>query len=171
MVVITQRKRAPRSSDPRAPISRSAAAVIAHRKRRGHLLFAAAVAGLIAVTGCGTAAVPGSGSAGKAAKPAKAALTLSLVNHQRGSSSPKHWTLRCDPVGGTAPDPAATCKVLARTKEAFGPVKKDIMCPMILASSKQIVVSGIWYGHKVHRVIIDGECDIGLFNNLTKTFY
>jgi hypothetical protein len=167
MVVITQRRRAPRSRDPRAPMPGSTAAVITHRNRRGHLLFAAAVAGLIAVTGCGVAAAPGSGSAGKAAK---ATLTLSLVNHQPGSS-PKHWTLRCDPVGGTAPDPAATCKVLAATKEAFGPVKKNIMCPMILASSKQIVVSGIWYGHKVHRIIIDGECDIGLFNNLNKTFY
>ncbi|HUD38150.1 MAG TPA: SSI family serine proteinase inhibitor [Streptosporangiaceae bacterium] len=145
----------------------STAAAITHRNRRGYLLFAAAVAGLVAVTGCGVAAAPGSGSASKAAK---ATLTLSLVNHQPGSS-PKHWTLRCDPVGGTAPDPAATCKVLAATKEAFGPVKKNIMCPMILASSKQIVVSGIWYGHKVHRIIIDGECDIGLFNNLNKTFY
>jgi hypothetical protein len=170
MVVITQRKRAPQSSGRRALMPGSTAAAIAHRKRPGHLLFAVAVAGVIAVTGCGTAAAPGSGSAGKAAKPAKATLTLSLVSHQPGSA-PKHWTLRCDPVGGTAPDPAATCKVLSATKEAFGPVKKGIMCPMILASSKQIVVSGIWYGHKVHRVVIDGECDIGLFNNLNKTFY
>ena len=28
---------------------------------------------------------------------------------------------------------------------------------------------GTWYGKKVHRVIIDGGCDLPIFNSLDKT--
>jgi hypothetical protein len=44
------------------------------------------------------------------------------------------------------------------------------MCPMIMVSGKQIVVDGTWFGKKVHRVIIDGSCDLGIFNSLNRTF-
>jgi hypothetical protein len=89
-----------------------------------------------------------------------------------------HWTLRCDPVGGDAPDAAATCRVLFGTRHPINPIMMHpmspimprIMCPMILISSKQIIVDGTWFGKKVHRVFIDGGCDLLLFNSLVKTF-
>jgi hypothetical protein len=137
-------------------------AVGAPRRRTSRLLFAVAAASLIAVAGCGTASSAGSGSTGKSAH---AELTVRLVT---SGSTLKHWTLRCDPTGGNAPDAAATCKALMRMEQPFSPPKKHMMCPMILISSKRIVVTGTWFGHKVYRVVIDGECDLSLFNNLSK---
>ena len=135
-------------------------------------MFATAVAGLIAVTGalagCGTATAPGAAKA-PAPKPAKVSLTIDIV-HAKGSG-PKHWTLHCDPVGGTAPDPAAACKALAGVKQPFRIMKKAVMCPMIMVSAEQIQISGTWYGKPGHRVITDGGCDLGVFNRLHKTFY
>jgi hypothetical protein len=138
--------------------------------RRPHQqLLAATLAGVAAVTvvlaGCGLQKQPGSGHAPTPAA-AKGTLSVQTVN----TSTPEHWTLRCDPVGGTMPDPAASCKALLGTKSAFEPSKHPIACPMIMVSPKQIVITGTWFGKKVHRVIIDGSCDIGLFDSLSKTF-
>ena len=131
-----------------------------------------AVVGVIAVAGvlagCGTAA-PGAGSsAGSHANPAKASLTIKVTDKANGKVT--HWTLRCDPPGGTSPDPAAACKALFGTKDTFAPRRHLVMCPMIMVSAKQIIVDGIWFGKKVHRVIVDGGCDLAIFNSLAKTF-
>ncbi len=48
--------------------------------------------------------------------------------------------------------------------------RRHIMCPMILISGEQIIVDGTWFGKQVHRTIIDGGCDLPVFNNLAKTF-
>ena len=140
------------------------------RKPR-HILLTA-VAGVIAaagvLAGCGTAATAGAGGAASQAHPAKASLTIKVTDKANGKVS--HWTLRCDPPGGTSPDPAAACKTLFSTKDAFDPRKHLVMCPMIMVSGKQIVVDGVWFGKQVHRVIIDGGCDLSIFNNLAKNF-
>jgi hypothetical protein len=137
-------------------------------------LFTTAVVGAIlatgALVGCGSAAAPGAGGpgpTGQHARPAKATLTVTVTDKADGTV--KHWTLRCDPVGGTAPDPAAACKTLFGAKHPFKPLP-HVMCPMIMISGKQIIVDGTWFGQKVHRVIIDGGCDLPFFNSLDKTF-
>jgi len=149
----------------------------AHRHNRArprHLLLTTAVAGVIAaagsLVGCGTAAAPGAGSGGSGgshAPAAKATLSISLVSHSPNKTT--HWTLRCDPVGGTAPDPAGLCRTLFGAKDTIISMRRHIMCPMILVSGRQIIVDGTWFGKKVHRVIIDGGCDVAIFNNLTKS--
>lgn len=135
-------------------------------------LTRAAVVGVIAVAGvlagCGTAAPGAGGSAGSHANPAKASLTIKVADEANGRVN--HWTLRCDPPGGTTPHPAAACRALFGTKDAFAPRRHLVMCPMIMVSAKQIIVDGIWFGKKVHRVIIDGGCDLAMFNSLAKTF-
>jgi hypothetical protein len=129
-----------------------------------------AVAGVLA--GCGTAAAPSAGRAGSAgshAPAAKATLTIKVTDRADGKVT--RWTLRCDPPGGTTPDPAAACKTLSGTKDVLiVPLRHHIMCPMIMVSGKQIVVDGKWFGKQVHRVITDGGCDLPIFNNLAKTF-
>jgi hypothetical protein len=123
------------------------------------------VAGLMAA--CGTAATTGAAKT----TPAHAKVTLSVTLLNGSGAGPKHWTLHCQPAGGTAPDPASACHALLNAKQPFAPVRKTMMCPMILASSQQIELSGTWFGQKVHRVVVDGECDLGFFNSLHKTFY
>jgi hypothetical protein len=130
-----------------------------------------ALAGLITtiglVTACGTAAAPG--GAKSAPRPAKVALDVRVV-HPKGSG-PTHWTLHCEPASGSAPDPASACKALLGLKNPFAPVSKEKMCPMILAGSEEIVITGTWFGHKVDRVVVDGECDLPLFSSLHRVFY
>lgn len=144
---------------------------IARPRWPGHTLLTAVV-GVIAtagvLAGCGTAAAPGAAGTGSHPAAAKATLTIKVINRADGKVS--HWTLRCDPVGGTTPDPAAACKTLSGTKNALSPLRHHIMCPMMLVSGEQIIVDGTWHGKKVHRVIIDGGCDLSIFNNLVKTF-
>ncbi len=145
------------------------------------VLAAAVVGALVAVgslAGCGTASAPGAGNgsgspsagsgSGSPAHPAKATLTIKLTDKAAGIV--KHWTLRCAPPGGNAPNAAALCRVLTTNKRALGPIMPRIMCPQILISGKQIIVDGIWYGKKVHRVIIDGGCDLPIFNSMEKMF-
>jgi hypothetical protein len=145
------------------------------------MLLATSIAGLIAVTGavagCGTQLAPHAnpGSGGKSttariAAPPTVAVDVSIF-HKEGGPGPTHWTLRCQPAGGTAPDPAAACKALFRVRKALNQLKKPIMCPMIILSAEQIVLKGKLFGKPVNRVISDGGCDVNIFNSLKNTFY
>jgi hypothetical protein len=150
--------------------------------RPGRTLFATSIAGLIAATvavaGCGTQlgpnANPGSGSKHttvRLAAPSTVVVAVSILN-KKGGGGPSHWTLRCQPAGGTAPDPAAACKALLGVRKALTRLtKKPIMCPMIMVSAEQIVLKGKLFGKPVNRVIADGGCDVGIFNSLKNTFY
>lgn len=140
-----------------------------------HALIGAATCA-VALSGCGSAAVPGSGAppasgaSGQAASgQAKVSLTVTVINGP--GTAPSHWTLRCDPPGGSHPNPAAICRALLhmRTTVPFAERPKRMMCPMIMISNRRIIVSGTWFGTQVrHRVIIDGGCDVGLFGAMDK---
>jgi subtilisin inhibitor-like len=124
-----------------------------------------AVAGVAAVAACGSTAAPGSAGSGSAPAP-KAALNIAI---QGAPGTPaKHWTLHCDPAGGTHPHPAAACAALLAIKNPFAKPKRHQMCPMIMASSKRMSISGTWYGQKVHKTIIDGGCDLALWTKINK---
>jgi hypothetical protein len=41
---------------------------------------------------------------------------------------------------------------------------------MILRSNRRIVVTGTWFGTKVHRLLVDGGCDMTLFSKLDRIF-
>jgi hypothetical protein len=129
------------------------------------------------VAGCGTQlaphANPGSGGKSTTARisaPPKVSVAVSIF-HKTGGAGPTHWTLHCQPAGGTAPDPAAACKALFGVRKALNQLKKPIMCPMIILGAEQIVLKGKLFGKPVNRVISDGGCDVNIFNSLKKTFY
>jgi hypothetical protein len=131
------------------------------RAGAGYLLTAATCA--IMVTACGSTAAPGSSGTGSSAsgpgsstQAAKTSLDIQ-VSHGRDTAI-THRTLRCQPAGGTEPDPARACRVLAGVKNPFGPLPKGIMCPMIVAGTKQAKVTGTWDGKPVNVTINDGGC-------------
>lgn len=138
-----------------------------HGTRIGRLLMIGAAAGTITLAGCGTAVGPGTGTGGPAA-PSPAKVALSFTVRKGPASAITRWTLRCDPPGGSLADPGAACTTLLAMKSPFGPRPAQTICPMIMASSGQIVVTGTWFGQKVHRVVVDGGCDLGLFGTLGK---
>lgn len=119
-------------------------------------LLAAATLGVAA---CGSVAAP-------SAAPAKPKVSLRIIVQGAPGKPAKHWTLTCDPAGGTHPDPAAACAALKAVKQPFAPPPPGQMCPMILASAGRATFSGTYYGVKVHRTIIDGGCYLARWNKL-----
>ena len=129
------------------------------------LLAGVAVALMVVAAGCGTAAPSGHGGT---STHAKVMLKFDLTG---GPGEPKHWTLNCEPTGGTHPNPAATCAALLKLKSPFAPRSKQMACPMIMRSDRKILVTGIWLGHTVHRVVLDGSCDLDLFSTLDQILH
>jgi hypothetical protein len=124
-------------------------------------LFAGIVVGALAVAGCSSG--PGPHAHGG---PAKVALKFQ-VKGDAAHGKPK--TLTCDPAGGSQPASAAACTALLKLKKnPFAPIANGTNCPMLLRSNKKILVTGTWFGVTVHRLVVDGGCDIALFDSLNK---
>jgi len=123
-------------------------------------LAAGLAATVFALAGCSSAASQ-SGPGGHA----KVSLTFQL-NHGPGTAVVKHWTLNCEPSGGSQAHADVACAVLLKLKHPFAPPPQGVACPMIIFSNKKIVVTGTWFGVRVHRIVIDGGCDIALFKRL-----
>ena len=120
--------------------------------------------------GSGSAAGPGSGGApaGAGAKAPKVSLDITVV--RKPGATPQHWTLRCDPPGGTHPDPAGACRVLLAAKSPFAPIIKHVQCPMIIASQATATIKGWWFGKKVDSVLVDGGCTMARWTKIGQVF-
>jgi hypothetical protein len=129
------------------------------RPRARYLLIAAVCAA--AATACGTAA-----SATGTAQSAKVSLDIKVTSISGGA---EHWTLRCDPAGGTHPDPAAACRVLLRVKNPFAPV--PLRCPMILAAARVARVTGTYFGQHVDTTFTQGGCQGARWAKIGQIFY
>jgi hypothetical protein len=114
-----------------------------------------------AAAACGTAS-----TGGDAAASPKVSLSIS-VTASPGSPA-EHWTLTCDPTGGTHPNPAAACADLLRVKAPFASTAqpKGLECPMILASSKVATIKGTYFGQPVNTTLRDGACDLSRWAEL-----
>jgi hypothetical protein len=134
--------------------------------KAGRFLLAGIVVGALAVAGCssGTGTGPPHAHGGGSAK---VALTFQVKGDAAGHGKPK--TLTCDPAGGSQPAAASACSVLLKLKKnPFAPIAKENNCPMLLLSNKKVLVTGTWFGITVHRLVVDGGCDIALFASLHK---
>lgn len=127
------------------------------RARTGarYLLIAAICAA--AATACGSTTAP-AGSAG--ASPAAPKVSLDIKVSGAPGTAAKHWTLQCDPPGGTHPDPAKACATLLKAKTPFAPVPKGISCPMIAVGTETATVTGTYFGKHVDTTFVEGGCDI-----------
>lgn len=134
----------------------------------GAAVGAAAVA--VAVAGCGTTSAPGHPAAPAAAAASAAKVAVTITVRGPGGATPRRWTLQCDPPGGTHPDPAAACRVLLSEMKLVAARPGRLVCPMILANAEQATISGTWYGRQIHRVVVDGGCDIRLWTALGRIF-
>jgi len=142
-----------------------------------------AAACLLLVTACGTAAAqrPGAGSAaspttsasspthiGAPASPAKIALNVTIYSSV--TAPPSHYVLRCEPPGGTVPDPAAACARLLAGPSLFGPQPAHMICPMILVAGARALVQGTYLGKPVSETIVEGGCDLQRWAQLRHVF-
>jgi hypothetical protein len=99
---------------------------------------------------------------------AKVSLTIELTAGR--DTAPRHWTLQCEPTGGTYPDPAAACTRVEQLRTILNPAPVHIMCPMIMADASSYIVYGTFLGQKVHESIPDGGCSLSRWNELKGIF-
>jgi Subtilisin inhibitor-like len=146
------------------------------RPRRVVVGCAAIGACALLTAACGSAAAPGSGSGGTQSSTSSrttsaAKISLSVSFSGSAGIAAKHYTLRCEPAGGTVSDPAAACaELMRRGVSLFGPMPTEIACPMIMASARRVTVTGTYLGRPVHEVVVDGGCDLSRWAEFGKIF-
>jgi hypothetical protein len=90
------------------------------------------------------------------------ALAVTYIEDSTRPTDRVRWTLRCDPVGGSHPRRAASCRELARLGwRAFRPVPPDMACTEIYGGPQVAIVTGRVDGRRVWAKLtrIDG-CQI-----------
>lgn len=93
------------------------------------------------------ALVMGCGDAGSATS--QTSLTVSFWPQGRDDGSPKRWTLRCNPAGGTHPNAARACARLASLERPFAPVPPDTACTQLYGGPQEALVTGTYRGRRV----------------------
>lgn len=175
-----------------APTTRNA------RTTRVALAAAAVLGTCVLLAACGSVAAPSGGGAGSssagaapagstsaAATPAAAAnsavptspgtaatakVSLDVTFAATTSSPARHYTLFCEPAGGTTPDPAAACTKLLTGDDIFAPRPLHVMCPMILEGSGRATITGTYFGRPEHVIIVNGGCDLARWTELKAIF-
>lgn len=142
-----------------------------HATRKSARYFLIAALCVTAATACGSVAAPGAAAAsggGTVAKTPQGSLNVTVTSHP--GAQPVQRTLRCDPAGGTLPDPAAACRVLLAVKDPFSALPRHVMCPMIQVGAKTATVTGRWFGKDVKLTLTDGGCGLGRWLEFGKIF-
>lgn len=144
-----------------------------------------AACGILAAA-CGSMAAPTSSGHGGSASPSSpgssgsstsaagttsaAKVSLNIVLTAGRDTAARHWTLTCEPTGGSYPDPAAACANLLKLRTILNPAPVHVMCPMIMADASSYVVYGTFLGETVHESIPDGGCSLSRWNELKGIF-
>jgi len=94
---------------------------------------------------------------------------LSITVYPKGIGHPgaRHYTLRCGPAGGTVPNPARACRVLARLAHPFAPVPPRTICSDIALGPQEATVTGRLWGVRVGaRLTLRNGCEIDRWRRL-----
>jgi hypothetical protein len=102
------------------------------------------------------------------------AVTASLhitVWPNGASEASRQWTLRCNPVAGTLPHPAAACTKLGRIPHPFAPVPPGTACTDIYGGPQEALVTGKFRGVRIHaRFNRRNGCEIGRWDRVKFLF-
>ena len=137
------------------------------RVRNGARYLVIAAICAAAATACGSKPAP----AGVGSAPAPAPkVSLDITVSTTPNAPSKHWTLQCEPAGGTHPNPAAACAVLLKVKNPFAPLPKGIMCPMIRVGTKTAIVKGTYFGKHIDTTLSPGGCKLAQWEKIGQIF-
>jgi hypothetical protein len=134
--------------------------------RNGARYLLIAVTCAAAATACGSKPAPSSGAASAPAPKVSLDITVTTTP----SAPVKHWTLKCDPAGGTHPDPAAACAILLKAKDPFAAPAKGMECPMIRVGTKTAIVKGTYFGKPVDARLSPGGCYLTQWEKIGQIF-
>jgi hypothetical protein len=132
------------------------------RPSRARSLFLV-LAALVAITGCGKGSDAGSSSG--------TSLKISVVSDE--GAKPDVMTLKCDPAGGSQPQPAQACAVLAKAgARVFKPVPKSQVCSMLYGGPQTATVTGTYEGKAVDATFKrTNGCEVDRWEKLGATFF
>jgi aminoglycoside phosphotransferase (APT) family kinase protein len=100
---------------------------------------------------------------------ASTSLHIGLSN--TGDRMAKTYTLRCDPAGGTLPQPARACRRLAQLKDPFAPTPKGTVCTQIYGGPQIAFVTGRFRGRSVRAHFNrKNGCEIARWNRVRFLF-
>jgi hypothetical protein len=102
---------------------------------------------VLAAAACGSVSSTGTAQPSHQAPVAKVSLNVAVTPSP--GAKPEHWTLRCDPAGGTHPHAKAACRQLLAAKNPFAPAPRGIMCPMMVSGPQKATVTGTFFGRHV----------------------
>lgn len=121
---------------------------------------------------CGSTDAPSAGSSGSSPAGTVSASKVSLdVTFSPTDGHPaRHWTLRCEPTGGSYRDPRGACVKLLKWGNIFARPTGHLMCPMIMVSAQRVTVTGTYFGKSVNETIVAGGCDLSRYFKLKDIF-
>jgi hypothetical protein len=97
------------------------------------------------------------------------AINLRIMYRATPTAIPKLFTLTCNPVRGTVPNPATACRKLqALGRAAFAPTPHDRACTQIAGPPATAVVTGSFLGFPVWARLSQSDgCQIGRWNRVS----
>ena len=123
--------------------------------------IAIALAALL-VTACADFARVVTGA--QASGPAPAGTRLSITVYPGGAGKPpgaRRYSLRCNPTGGTVPNPGRACRVLARLPHPFAAVPPHTICSDLALGPQEAEVVGRVRGRSIRAHLdVRDSCEI-----------
>jgi len=100
---------------------------------------------------------------------ASTSLHISVSN--TGDLMARTYTLRCNPVGGTLPQPASACRRLTQLRAPFTPTPEGTACSEIYGGPRIAFVRGRFRGRSISTTFNrrDG-CEIARWNRVRFLF-
>ena len=100
-----------------------------------------------------------------------ASTSLHIGVSNTGDLMARNYTLRCNPIGGTLPQPATACARLLRIRAPFAPTPKGTACSEIYGGPRVAYVRGRFRGRSVSATFNrrDG-CQIARWNRIRFLF-
>ncbi len=74
---------------------------------------------------------------------------ISVSYVAQDGASAKHWTLHCNPTGGTHKSAKKACTALLKVKDPFKSSDPNMMCTEQYGGPESADVRGIWNGKKI----------------------
>jgi Subtilisin inhibitor-like len=129
------------------------------------LRIALVVGAALLAAGCAGRASSDGGSS----RPAGTALEITVL--PRGTGGPARTARLVCPDGGTLPRAGDACRRLARLREPFKPVPKDIACTLIYGGPQVARVRGSFRGRRVAATFNrTNGCEIDRWNRVAFLF-
>lgn len=90
------------------------------------------------------------------------ATQLAITVYPQGIGGPtRHYTLTCNPAGGTVPHAVRACRVLMRLEKPFGPTPPGTICTDLALGPQKAKVTGRLRGERVSAALsVAGGCEI-----------